>query len=237
MLNRQATVAIAAIIVLSIAASTTYIFTQFGVNGVRPATEGSPLTSSQGSGALAVCGTVCSNFTAHSIGYIGCSISEISVTGYNGATNKGLFWNPAYPTGGGVINDWANPSSSYWSGFESQLARFGQPRAVWVQVCVANPIKASYSLVASAIQILRSKAPHAVFFVSPLVTYGPGTNCGFGNVTGSYSLANEAVANGLGLAGPDLGPWSVADMGGASCDPHTSSALSLVGTQLTSFFG
>ena len=190
-----------------------------------------------GSSNSSTCGSNCSGLTRLSIGYIGCSITQISVSGYNNVTDGGLFWNPAYPTGGGIINDWTNTSSPYWANFDRELGSFGQPRVVWMQVCVANPSPANFSMVVSAVQILRSKVPNATIFISPLATYGPGASCTFGNVTGSYSLASKAVADGLGHQGPFLGPWTAAEMGGADCDPHTTAALELVGTQLARFFG
>ena len=235
-------------LVFVLAVTTTYYVLQFSgkvtspvtVTGAGSASRTSSIRSTQStlsSVTVGTCGSLCSSFTPHSIGYIGCSISEISVSGYdNYSANRGLFWAP-YSTGGGLISGWDNPNSQYWLNFDAELTTYGQPKAVWVQICVSTTANFTYNDVVTAVQILRSKVPNAALFFSPLVTYPLNWNCTFANVPQSYTFADEAASNGLGVRGPNLGPWTASDMGSATCDPGTAGARTLVGTQLSSYFG
>jgi len=62
----------------------------------------------------------------HSIGYVGCSNTADAITGYYLVLNGEPFWQP-YPTGGGSLDLWTSGSSRYWSLFDRQVQKYGQP--------------------------------------------------------------------------------------------------------------
>jgi hypothetical protein len=159
----------------------------------------------------------------HSIGYIGCSESALAVEGYGNMSDGGLFW-PNYQTGRGVIYDWSNSSSNYWSLFDQELATYGQPQEVWIQVCVsaATVSVTSYQTLLDTLEILRSKVPSATFYISPIQLFDPPYMCSITQTTGvpyAFSLVSQGISNGLAKAGPDLGPLAYQLMGGNICDP------------------
>ena len=181
----------------------------------------------------------------NSIGYIGCSNTEDAVIGYYAVQNRGLFWAP-YDTYGGVVSEWAHlANQQYWANFSKQISTYGQPQIVWVNLCEFAASPATFSDVQNMLSILRSYTPNANFYVSPLNSYVSGYVCpltGANGVQDTTNLANEAVAAGLALQGPILGPLGPAPVGNPaggtlqnSCHPNTAGEI-LLGAQLASFF-
>src|SRR5208282_3197217 len=181
----------------------------------------------------------------NSIGYIGCSNTEDAVIGYYAVQNRGLFWAP-YDTYGGVVSEWAHlANQQYWANFSEQILTYGQPQIVWVNLCEFAASPATFSDVQNMLSILRSYTPNAVFYLSPLNSYVSGYVCpltGANGVQDTTNLANEAVAAGLALQGPILGPLGPTPVGNPtggtllnSCHPNTAGEV-LLGTQLASFF-
>jgi hypothetical protein len=76
----------------------------------------------------------------HSMGFIGCSMAENVAQGYV-ATGGKRMWGP-YGTSGMVVQSWTNTNSASWKLFDTQVAKYGKPTAVWVQV---NRQRASFS--------------------------------------------------------------------------------------------
>jgi len=178
-----------------------------------------------------------SSLAPHSIGYVGCSNTADAVSGYYMVTNNGLFWRP-YSTGGGSLDQWANPSSQFWVNFDAQVRQYGQPSEVWIQICerATNPL--TYSIVQQTFSILGQHAPSASYFISPLNSYNPSNICsltGPNGVADATTLANEAVSNGLAAAGPVLGPLTAQNTQSDLCHPNTAGEI-LLGGQLASFF-
>ena len=181
----------------------------------------------------------------HKIGYVGCSNTRDSVTGYhNTKGNRNLFWTP-YNTGGGTIDLWANSKSSFWSLFSEQIQNFGQPQVVWVELC-ENFIKVpdTYAEVQQLLANLKVHAPNAEVFISPINTYNPSAGlctlmgtAGQGE-TDTNSWALQAVAAQLASAGPVLGPLTktlIQSTDATQCHPNSQGEL-LLGGQLVQFF-
>lgn len=175
------------------------------------------------------------------IGYIGCSASRDSVAGYHAVPgNKNYMW-PSYDTGDGRIDRWADPSSSYWTLFQGMVNSYGQPQAVWVQLCEQLPTHPNtYAQVKAMLSILKSKAPAAVAYISAINAYNPPTLCrslgtsGQGK-TNTDTWAAQAVAQKLAQAGPVMGPLTPATV--ISDDCHSNQAgRNLLGQQLQSLF-
>ena len=174
----------------------------------------------------------------HSIGYVGCSNTEDAVAGYYLVPNGGLFWQP-YPTGGGSLDLWTSGSSQYWSLFDQQVQKYGQPSKVWIEVCERAAAPLDLAMVRQMFAILRQRAPSTTYYISPLNSYSPSNICaitGPNGVADAASLANEAVANGLALAGPTIGPLTSQNTVSDMCHPN-SAGESLLGSQLANFFG
>ena len=179
----------------------------------------------------------------HSIGYLGCSNTRDSVSGYETtAGNRNLFWNPAYfDTGGGTIEQWANSASSYWTKFGDQLRIYGQPAVVWVQLCENYPkTQNTYTEVQQLFTILKQRVPSGAFYLSAINIYNPSTLCSFMGPNGqgetdTVKWRDQAVAAGLALRGPDMGLLTATTTTFDGCHPNTAGE-SLLGTELFSFF-
>jgi len=174
----------------------------------------------------------------HSIGYVGCSNTADAITGYYLVPNGGLFWQP-YPTGGGSLDLWTSGSSRYWSLFDRQVQKYGQPSKVWIEICERAAAPLDFAMVQEMFAILRLRAPSATYYISPLNSYSPSNICtvtGPNGVADATNLANEAVSKGLALAGPTIGPLTSQNTVSDMCHPNTGGE-SLLGSQLASFFG
>jgi hypothetical protein len=175
------------------------------------------------------------------IGYIGCSNTMASVVGYHSiAGNLNRFW-PAYMTGGGSIEQWAQSSSSYWNAYETELATYGQPALVWVQLCenyLARPT--TYTSVQSALAILKQLSPRTTIYISAINVYNPLTLCRLMGTNGqgetdTNSWRDRAVAADLARLGPEMGPLTAQILIYDQCHPN-SVGMTLLGNQLKTFF-
>jgi hypothetical protein len=178
---------------------------------------------------------------ANSVGYIGCSNSTTSVSGYHQITgNKNCLW-PAYFTDGASIDRWADPGSLYWANYEGMIATYGQPELVWVQLCEnysSSPV--TYSQVLSMINNLKTISPNAKIYVSAINSYSPITLCSLmgpngQGVTDTVSWRDKLVCSGLALRGPGLGPLTADNTISDHCHPNDRGIL-LLGNQLKQFF-
>jgi hypothetical protein len=182
------------------------------------------------------------------IGYVGCSNTRDSVNGYHSTKgNKNLFW-PAYDTGGGTIDVWANSKSSFWALFSEQIQNHGQPQAVWVQLCenltkVQDTFAEVQQLLAN-LKVHASNVPTAEIFISPINTYNPTAGlCTLMGPTGqgetdTNSFTLQAVGAQLASPGPVLGPLTkslILSTDPTQCHPNSQGKL-LVGGQLMQFF-
>jgi hypothetical protein len=193
---------------------------------------------------LAMCSPASAEYSAHSIGYIGCSNSRDSVSGYHAISSANRMW-PAYATGGGRIDLWATASSSYWTSFQGMVITYGTPKAVWVQLCENVPLMPNtYAQVVAMLEILKSQVPTAIAYISAINGYHPAALCpSMGPLTPSglaqgnadtNAWAAQAVIDGLAQAGPSMGPLTptlVTD----DCHPNQA-GMGLLGQQLQNFF-
>jgi hypothetical protein len=174
----------------------------------------------------------------HSIGWIGCSNTEMSAQGYlTVGGNAAFLWTP-YDTAGAVIEVWGDPTQSgyavAWNRFDSQVAMDGQPAAVWIEICEKN-VPSRYSTVQRAIAALRQHTTSGtVFYISGLNQYDPANLCP-AQWQDSETNAQRAVSDGLALAGPVMGPLTANNTEADHCHPNAA-GQALLGNQLHSFF-
>jgi hypothetical protein len=111
------------------------------------------------------------------IGYIGCSVTWMSVAGYHQLSIKHLLWPqiPAYS--GGSIDEatWANGTSQYWAAYDNQVSLHGQPKTVWVEDCGGG--NQTWSMVQQFFAILRQHSPNAIVYMSPINHFVPSSLC------------------------------------------------------------
>jgi hypothetical protein len=151
--------------------------------GVGPGGS-SPNGGAGGSGAHAV----------NSMGFIGCSMAENVAQGYvaDGGTRM---WGP-YGTGGLVVQSWTDTNSSSWQLFDQQVAKYGKPKAVWVQICIFASQGATYDEVKQLIANARQHAATgATIYITGQPLYDAGHTCtlaGSGGPELTDSLAQQA---------------------------------------------
>lgn len=183
--------------------------------------------------------------TVHSIGYIGCSNTRDSVTGYHAVSgNKNYLW-PSYGIDRGRIDLWAKEPSSYWTLFQSMVNLYGTPRVVWVELCEnAQQFPNSYAQVVSMLGVLKQKVATAIAYISAINGYNPTLCSLMGNLTptglaqanaDTNAWASKAVSDGLAQAGPVMGPLTPQLVKSDNCHPNQA-GMELLGQQLHDFF-
>ncbi|KAI0182724.1 hypothetical protein EV127DRAFT_378256 [Xylaria flabelliformis] len=131
----------------------------------------------------------------HSMGFIGCSMAENVAQGYVVGGGKRM-WGP-YGTGALVVQSWTSSNGAAWQKFDQQVATYGKPNAVWVQICIfANP-GATYTEVKQLITNARSHAaPNVTIYITGQPQYDPGQSCflaGQGGAELTDRLAQQAA--------------------------------------------
>ncbi|KAI1133304.1 hypothetical protein F5Y10DRAFT_287700 [Nemania abortiva] len=131
----------------------------------------------------------------HTMGFIGCSMSENVAQGYVASGGKRM-WGP-YGTGALVVQSWTDSASPAWQKFDNQAALYGKPDTVWVQICIfANP-GATYAEVKQLIANARAHAaPNATVYITGQPLYDPGQYCflaGQGGAELTDRLAQQAA--------------------------------------------
>jgi hypothetical protein len=179
------------------------------------------------------------NTNDHTMGFIGCSMSENVATGYTAAGGKHM-WGP-YGTGGLVVQSWTDNTSPAWAKFDAQAARYGLPPAVWVQICIFSWQGATYDEVTTLVaNARRHAAPGARVYVTgqPVYPDNPG-GCFLAGADGpqlTVDLAKRAGADAeLDVAYPgefELMQGEVAD----GCHANQVGEASL-GRQAIAFWG
>jgi hypothetical protein len=135
---------------------------------------------------------------ARSMAFIGCSMAENVAQGYVAVGGQRM-WGP-YGTGGMVVQSWTTTTSASWKLFDTQVAKYGKPTAVWVQVCIfANP-GATYEEVKTIISNARQHAaPGAQIYITGQPTYPDNpSSCTLAGPTGpvlTETLAKQAAAD------------------------------------------
>lgn len=175
----------------------------------------------------------------HTMGFIGCSMAENVAQGYV-AVGGSHMWGP-YGTGAMVVQSWTGVNSASWQLFDRQVAKFGKPTQVWVQICIFSNPGATFDEVKKLIGNARTHAaPGAQIFITgqPIYPDNP-ASCFLAGATGpqmTEDLAKKAAADAsLNVTYP--GPFKL--MKGEvqdGCHANTAGQRSL-GTQAKAFFG
>lgn len=176
------------------------------------------------------------------VGFVGCSMSQNSVEGYEsvGGTNM---WSHRAPYGGGGIGRWfidiGGDRGRYWEGFDAELAQNPDTAAVWLNVCtVRQNAQDSFDSAAAVIDEISDRIPGVTIYVSAQPTYADGHFCGLAGEGGPEAMAalvTEIVDAGLALPGPVMGPLTEAQTRDG-CHANEDGQL-VLGRQLLDFFG
>jgi hypothetical protein len=131
----------------------------------------------------------------NTMGFCGCSMAENVAQGYQAVGGRRMW--PAYGTGGMVVQNWTNPGSSSWQLFDQQVAKYGKPNTVWVQICIF-PQGATYDEVKQMIAAARQHAATgAKIYITGQPLYPEGNVCALaGGADGPAStdrLAQQAA--------------------------------------------
>jgi hypothetical protein len=175
---------------------------------------------------------------ANTMGFIGCSMAENVAQGYVAVGGRRM-WGP-YGTGGLVVQSWTNTNSTAWQRFDQQVARFGRPTQVWVQICIFAQNGATMTEVRQMIANARQHAATgATIIISGQPLYPEGNVCFLAGANGPQltdSLARQAAADpSLNVRYPGtftLRNSEVAD----GCHANTAGQQSL-GRQALAFWG
>ncbi len=134
---------------------------------------------------------------ANTMGFIGCSMAENTAQGYR-AIGGTRMWGP-YGTGSLVVQSWTDTNSSAWQKFDQQVASFGMPTAVWVQICIFAQNGATYNEVKQMIANARQHAASgATIYITGQPLYEPGHTCSLAGAGGpelTDSLAQQAAGD------------------------------------------
>ncbi|KAF2006631.1 hypothetical protein P154DRAFT_481459 [Amniculicola lignicola CBS 123094] len=188
-------------------------------------------------GLSAITSAVPTAEAAKSMGFIGCSMAENVAQGYVAVQGQRM-WGP-YGTGGMVVQSWTNTNSASWKLFDQQVAKYGKPTAVWVQICIFTQ-GATFDEVKKLIGNARQHAaPNATVYITGQPLYDAGQTCPLAGANGPQStdaLAQQAAKDAsLGVTYPGafkLKPGEVQD----GCHANTVGQQSL-GKQAIAFWG
>ncbi len=134
----------------------------------------------------------------HAMGFIGCSMAENVAQGYVASGGKHM-WGP-YGTGGLVVQSWTNTNSASWGMFDKQVAKYGKPSEVWVQICIFQNPGATYDEVKQLVANARQHAaPGAKIWITgqPIYPDNP-SSCFLAGAQGpqmTVDLAKKAGAD------------------------------------------
>jgi hypothetical protein len=133
-------------------------------------------------------------YPENSMGYVGASMAENVADGYRTVGGRRM-WG-GYGTGGMVIQNWANPDSESWDLFDEQVAKYGKPTAVWVQIIIFASQGATYDEVKQMIANTRQHAAEdAHIYISGQPLYPEGNVCPIAGADGPQltdDLAQQA---------------------------------------------
>ncbi len=221
----------------SIAATTTTTGASSTVSTTTTtATEPSTTTTATRDGADSVSGEL-----EGTVGYVGCSMSQNSVEGYEavGGTNM---WTFRLPYGGGTIGRWNDGLSGrgdYWGGFDKALDLNPDTSSVWWNLCtVKGSPQDSFENAVSVLDEIQNRIPGVDVFVSAQPPYADGHVCalaGDGGPELMEQLAQQLVDAGLVQQGPDMGPLTKAETRDG-CHANED-GQQILGQQLLDFFG
>jgi hypothetical protein len=199
--------------------------------------EAATTTSAARTEAPPVAGTV-----SGSVGYVGCSMSQNSVEGYQdvGGTNM---WSFRAPYGGGSVGRWHDDIDGdrgrYWQGFERELVANPDTGVIWWNLCtVKSSPQDSFDNAVAILAEIEARIPGAEVYVSAQPLYANGHLCGLAGEGGPeymVALADELIGAGLALAGPTMGPLDQSETRDG-CHANAE-GKTVLGNQLLDFFG
>lgn len=176
------------------------------------------------------------------VGFVGCSMSQNSVEGYESLGGSRM-WSFRVPYGGGGIGRWyldiTEDRGRYWEGFDAELAANPDTSTVWLNLCTLRQNRLdSFESAAAVISEIEARIPGTTVYVSGQPDYSDGHVCGLagdGGPEAMAAIADELVAAGLALPGPVMGPLSEAQTGDG-CHAGEDGRR-VLGQQLLDFFG
>ncbi len=176
------------------------------------------------------------------VGYVGCSMSQNSVEGYETLGGSNM-WSFRAPYGGGGIGRWfvdiGGERGEYWEGFDDQLASHPDTAAVWLNLCTVRENQLdSVDSAEAVIAEITARIPAATIYVSAQPSYTDGHFCGLAGEGGPEAMADVAAAvvdAGLALPGPTMGPLTEAQTRDG-CHANEE-GQQILGEQLLAFFG
>ena len=175
------------------------------------------------------------------VGYVGCSMSQNSVEGYEagGGTNM---WTFRLPYGGGTIGRWNDAISGrgdYWGGFDKALDLDPNTSVIWWNLCtVKGSPQDSFENAVKILDQIENRIPGVEVYVSAQPPYADGHICalaGDGGPELMEQLAQQLIDAGLVGRGPNMGPLTKAETRDGC---HANEAgQEVLGQQLLDFFG
>ncbi|KAH8197836.1 hypothetical protein TruAng_007983 [Truncatella angustata] len=133
----------------------------------------------------------------HTMGFIGCSMAENIGQGYVAGGGKRMW--PNYGTSGQVVQSWTDVNSASWKLYDQQVAKYGKPNAVWVQICIFAQQGATADEVKKMIANARTHSqPDAAIYLTGQPLYDAGYDCflaGTGGAAKTDALAKSVAAD------------------------------------------
>lgn len=197
-------------------------------------------TQTTSTAALAPVESVADQITG-TVGFVGCSMSQNSVEGYEAVGGSNM-WTFRLPYGGGTIgrwNDGLGGRGDYWGGFDKGLELDPDTTAIWWNLCtIKGSPQDSFENAVHILDEIRTRIPDARVFVSAQPTYSEGHVCGLAGEGGPelmVQLSAALVEAGLVEQGPTMGPLSQPQTRDG-CHANEDGQR-LLGQQLLDFFG
>ena len=172
------------------------------------------------------------------IAVVGCSQTRDAIFGYNALASDERFGSDrsAGYLSGGSIELWAEDFNRKWDMF-GQLAGPDND-ALWIMICwhFQRSVGADVAMVEKVIdQAFDAIGGSVPVYISGLNDWDPRDICPRGDFPASARLADDVVAAGLALRGPDLGPIT-RDQTADGCHGNDE-GNAVMGAQLIEFFG
>ena len=175
------------------------------------------------------------------VGYLGCSLTYMTVNGYH-ADGGTRLWPTLPGYAGGDIPTWfrdlTDPTPTFWPLFARTLAS-SPTTTFWMQSCIKTDeiAPSNVSNAQAIVAHIRALVPGATIYVSTMNSWDPATNCpnaGPSAVAAAQQVTDTLVAQGLALRGPTM-PLLPGNETVDGCHPDTA-GQALLGQALVSFF-
>lgn len=220
-----------------VSTTTTTLVTTTNATEPPPSTTTAPETTTSTASTVEPVGEI-----EGPVGFVGCSMSQNAVEGYETVGGTSM-WSHRAPYGGGGIGRWfvdiGGERGRYWEGFDAELAQHPETAVVWLNVCtVRQNAQDSFDSAAAVIDEISDRIPGVTIYASAQPTYADGHFCGLageGGPEAMASLVSRIVDAGLALPGPVMGPLTEAQTRDG-CHANEDGQL-VLGRQLLDFFG